>query len=54
MAIRIIELAKKLEVETSDLIAVCVLLQIPASTRISCLSKEQAKVLINYYKNNCQ
>ncbi len=52
MSIRVIELATKLEVETSDLIAVCVLLQIQANTRISCLSREQEQVLINYYKNN--
>ncbi len=48
--LRVVELAEKLNVATNDLIAVCTLLDIPASSRISCLSKQHAKKLIDYYK----
>ena len=49
-SLRVLELAEKLNVGTNDLIAVCTLLDIPASSRISCLTNQHAKKLIEYYK----
>jgi len=48
MTIRVLELAEQLEVVADDLIAVCALLEIPATSRISCLNKEHIKKLIDY------
>ena len=50
MTIRVLELAEQLKVGTDDLLAVCTLLEIPATSRISCLSPEYIKKLIAYYK----
>ena len=50
MAIRVLEIAEQLEVGTDDLLAVCSLLQIPATSRISCLSPEHIKKLMAYYE----
>ena len=38
MTLRVLELAEQLKVGTDDLLAVCTLLEIPATSRISCLS----------------
>ena len=35
-----------------DIIAICVLLDIPANSRISCLTDENAQKIIDYYKEN--
>jgi len=48
---RILELAEELKVEISDMIAVCILLEIPASSRISCLTKDHIEQLVHYYEN---
>ena len=50
MTIRVLELAEQLKVGTDDLLAVCTLLEIPATSRISCLSPEHIKKLTSYYK----
>ncbi|WP_320677028.1 translation initiation factor IF-2 N-terminal domain-containing protein [Prochlorococcus sp. MIT 1300] len=50
MTIRVLELAEKLKVGTDDLLAVCTLLEIPATSRISCLSPEHIKKLTAYYQ----
>ena len=49
MTIRVLELAEQLKVGTDDLLAVCTLLEIPATSRISCLSPEHIKKLRDYY-----
>ncbi len=49
MTIRVLELAEQLKVGTDDLLAVCTLLEIPATSRISCLSHEHIKKLTRYY-----
>ena len=51
MTIRVLELANKLTVGTDELLAVCALLQIPATSRISCLTNEHIKKLTNYYQS---
>ena len=45
-----LELAKKLKVGTDDLLAACALLEIPATSRISCLTHKQIKKLIDYHQ----
>ena len=50
MTIRVLELAKQLKVGTDDLLAVCTLLEIPATSRISCLNTEHIKKLFKYYE----
>jgi len=46
--LRVKELAEALKVETSDIIAICILLKIPASSPISSLSIDQCKEIIDY------
>ena len=54
MTIRVLELAEKLKVGTDDLLAVCTLLEIPATSRISCLSSEHIKKLTAYYQEELE
>ena len=50
MTIRVLELAEKWDIGTDDLLASCALLEIPASSRISCLTSDHIKKLTEYYK----
>ena len=50
MTIRVLQLAEQLKFGTDDLLAVCTLLEIPATSRISCLSPEHIKKLTAYYE----
>ena len=54
MTIRVLELAKKLKIGSDDLLAICVLLDIPATSSISCLTSLQAKVVSDYEKKNSE
>ena len=45
--IRVLELSKQLNIDADELLALCALLKIPATSRISCLSEEH----INEIKN---
>ncbi len=49
-SLRVIELAEKLKISTHELIAVCVLLEISATSNISCLTKNDVEKIIKYYK----
>ena len=49
MVVRVLELSQQLKVGIDDLLAVCTLLEIPATTRISCLSPEHIQKLRDYY-----
>ena len=46
--LRVKELSEALQVDSSDIIAVCALLKIPASSTLSTLSIEQCKEIIDY------
>ena len=46
--LRVKELAEALSVESSEIIATCALLHIPASSPLSSLSVEQSKQIIDY------
>ena len=54
MTIRVLELAEQLKIGTDDLLAVCTLLEIPATSRISCLSPEHIKKLTAYYQEELE
>ena len=46
--LRVKELAEALRVESSEIIATCTLLKIPASSPLSSLTVEQSKEIIDY------
>ena len=46
--LRVKELAEALSVESSEIIATCILLKIPASSPLSILSIEQSKKIIDH------
>ena len=48
--LRVKELAKALKVDTSEIIATCILLKIPASSPLSSLTLEQCKEIINHFE----
>ena len=50
--IRVKELADALSAETDDVIAVCMLLDIPASSPLTSLSIEQCKEITDYYEES--
>ena len=49
--LRVKELSKALNVDSSDLLAVCVILKIKATSRLSMLSFEECKNISDYYEN---
>ena len=51
MKIRIKEIAEALNADSSDVLAICALIDIPATSRISSLTIEQAKKITDYYEN---
>ncbi len=48
--LRVKELAEALNVDSSEIIATCTILKIPASSPLSSLSVEQSKKVIDYLK----
>ena len=50
--LRVKELADALSVDSTEIIAVCTLLKIPASSPLSSLSVEQSKEIIDYIQKN--
>ena len=46
--LRVKELAEALDVDSPEIIAACVLLEIPASSSLSSLSIEESKQIIEY------
>ena len=49
--LRLIELSKALNVNIYDLLAVCAILKIKATSRLSMLSFEECKKITDYYVN---
>ena len=49
--LRVIELSKALNIDSSDLLAVCAILKIKATSRLSMLSFEESKKITDYYEN---
>ena len=46
--LRVKELAEALNVDSPEIIAICILLEIPAGSPLSSLSVEQSKEIIDY------
>ena len=49
--LRVLELSEALDINSSDLLAVCAILQIKATSRLSMLSFEDCKKITDYYEN---
>ena len=49
--LRVQELSKALKVDSSDLLAVCAILKLKATSRLSLLSFEECKQITDYYEN---
>ena len=49
--LRVLELSEALDVDSSDLLAVCAILKIKATSRLSMLSFEECKKVTDYYEN---
>ena len=54
MKLRVKELAEALGAEIEDILAICTFLHLPASSRISSLSIQQAKQVTDYYEAHCK
>ena len=50
--LRVLELSEAINVDSCDLLAVCTILKIKATSRLSMLSFEECKKITNYYENN--
>ena len=50
--LRVIELSEVLNVDSSDLLAVCAILKCKASSRLSMLTFEECKVITDFYESN--
>ena len=50
--LRVLELSEALNVNTEDLLAVCAILQLQASSRLSMLSFNECKLITDYYEKN--
>ena len=50
--LRVLELSEALNVDSSDLLAVCAILKCNASSRLSMLSFEECKLITEYYEKN--
>ena len=49
--LRVLELSDALNVDSSDLLALCAILKIKASSRLSMLSFEECKKVVDYCEN---
>ena len=49
--LRVLELCEALNVDSADLLALCAILKINATSRLSMLSFEECKNLTDYYEN---
>ena len=52
MKVRVNELARALEVDTAEIIAICTILNLPATSKISSLTIEQCKKITDYFEVN--
>ena len=49
--LRLLELSQAINIDSSDLLAVCAILEIKATSRLSILSFEECKKITDYYEN---
>ena len=50
--LRVLELAEALDADYSDILAICAILNLTATTRLSTLSFEDCKKITDYYEEN--
>tara|TARA_Y100000766_G_C18847455_1_gene576440 strand:+ start:497 stop:661 length:165 start_codon:yes stop_codon:yes gene_type:complete len=50
--LRILELSEALNAEYSDLLAICAILKLKATSKLSMLSFEECKRISDYYEEN--
>ena len=50
--LRVIELAEALQTDYSDILSVCILLNLNASSRLSMISFEDCKKITDYFEQN--
>ena len=50
--LRVLELSEALNVNSSDLLAICTILKFKATSRLSMLSLEECKKITDYYERN--
>ena len=50
--LRVLELSEALNVDISELLAVCAILRFKASSRLSMLSFEECKKITDYFETN--
>ena len=50
--LRVLELAEAIGVETSDVLSICAILNLNATSRLSLLSFEDCKKITDYFENN--
>ena len=49
--LRVLELSEALNVDSSELLAVCAILNVKATSRLSMISFEACKKITDYYEN---
>ena len=49
--LRVLEISEALDVDSSDLLAVCAILKIKATSRLSMISFEECREITVYYEN---
>ena len=49
--LRVLELSAALNVDSSDLLAICAILKIKATSRLTMISFEECKKITDYYEN---
>ena len=50
--LRVLELAEALGTETSDVISICAILSLKATSRLSMLTFDECKTITDYYEKN--
>ena len=49
--LRVLELSEALNIDSSDLLAICAILKINATSKLSMLSFEESKKITDFYEN---
>ena len=50
--LRVLELSEALDVDSSDLLAVCAIFKFKATSRLSMLTFEECKLITDYYEKD--
>ena len=50
--LRVLELSEALNIDSSDVLAICAILKFKASSRLSMLTFEECKLITEYYEKN--